>query len=476
MGYIEKLLGPAIHYINGLLWNQVLVYLLLGVGIYFTFRLGFIQLCALPHSIRILKRSGSGAGTGISGFQAFATGLAGRVGSGNIVGVAIALSAGGPGAIFWMWVTALLGMASAFVEATLAQIFKVPVPGKQYFQGGPAYYMRIGLGLPVLGMIFAVALIFTFGLAFNALQSNFIADAFFHAFAIPKEIIGIVLTLSTAPLIFGGVQRVMRLAQLIVPVMALAYILLVGYIVIVNFEGIPDMFTLIFRSAFGLEQAVWGIAGYTVSQALTMGIRRGLYSNEAGMGGAPNAAAAATTSHPVTQGLLQMLGVFIDTIVICTATAVMILLSGQYLPGSGMEGAVLTQRAVTSQVGPLGNGILAIIIFLFSFSTLIGNYAFTEGNIRFLSRHPLTMLVFRISFLFMVLFGSIMSLPLILDMADLSMALMALVNLIAITLLVRYAILAWEDYKKQRQQGIKVPKFRRDSIPELSNKLPDNVW
>lgn len=473
---MEKLLGSAVSWINGLLWNQVLVYLLLGVGIYFTLRLGFIQLCALPHSIQILKRSGNGVSKGITGFQAFATGIAGRVGSGNIVGVAIALSAGGPGAIFWMWVTALLGMSSAFVEATLAQIFKVPVPGKQYFQGGPAYYIRIGLGLPALGVVFAIALIFAFGLVFNALQSKFIADAFSHAFSFPKEMVGLLLTICTAPLIFGGVQRVMRLAQLIVPVMAVAYILLVLYIVILNFDGIPQAFSLIVRSAFGLEQAAWGAAGYTVSQAVTMGIRRGLYSNEAGMGSAPNAAAAATTSHPVTQGLLQMLGVFVDTIVICTATAMMILLSGQYLPGTGMEGAVLTQRAVTSQIGPIGNLILAVIIFLFSFSTIIGNYAFTEGNIRFLSRNALVMLIFRIGFLSMVLLGGVTSLSLLVDIADLSMALMALVNLIAISLLVRYAILAWEDYKKQRQQGITVPQFHRDSIPDLSKKLPDNVW
>lgn len=457
--------------------NYVLVYLLLGVGAYFTILLGFIQLRALPHSVRILFKSGRTDGSGgITAFQAFATGLAGRVGSGNIVGVAVAISAGGPGAIFWMWMTALLGMASAFVEATLAQIFKAPHPQGQYFRGGPAYYIRIGLGSPVFACVFALCLISTFGLLFNALQANFIAQSFSHAFSIPKEVMGPLLVLIVAPFIFGGIRRVMLLSQLLAPAMAIAYLALAAYIVFINISEVPHMFMLIMRSAFGLEQAIGGVAGYTVSQALMMGIRRGLFSNEAGMGSAPNAAAAATTLHPVNQGLLQMLGVFIDTIIICSATAVIILLSGQYVPGGGMEGAVLTQRAVVSQVGAWGASALAIIIFFFSFTTIIGNYAFTEGNISFLSRRPWVMLLFRLSFLCMLLLGSMSSLSSVLNAADITMTLMALVNLISIALLGRYAALAWADYTKQRKQGIANPKFQRDTIPELATKLPDNVW
>ena len=470
------------EWLNSINWidvlpNYVLVYLLLGVGAYFTILLGFIQLRALPHSVRILFKSGRADGNGgITAFQAFATGLAGRVGSGNIVGVAVAISAGGPGAIFWMWMTALLGMASAFVEATLAQIFKAPHPQGQYFRGGPAYYIRIGLGSPIFACVFALCLISTFGLLFNALQANFIAQSFSHAFSIRKEVMGPLLVLIVAPFIFGGIRRVMILSQLLAPAMAIAYLALAAYIVFINISEVPHMFMLIMRSAFGLEQAIGGVAGYTVSQALMMGIRRGLFSNEAGMGSAPNAAAAATTLHPVNQGLLQMLGVFIDTIIICSATAVIILLSGQYVPGGGMEGAVLTQRAVVSQVGAWGASALAIIIFFFSFTTIIGNYAFTEGNISFLSRRPWVMLLFRLSFLCMLLLGSMSSLSSVLNAADITMTLMALVNLISIALLGRYAALAWADYTKQRKQGIANPKFQRDTIPELATKLPDNVW
>lgn len=473
---MEVLLKPAVIWINTLLWNHILVYLLLGVGAYFTIIMGFIQLRALPHSFKILSKSGHSSKDGITAFQAFATGLAGRVGSGNIVGVAVALSAGGPGAIFWMWVTALLGMASAFVEATLAQIFKTPHPKGKYFRGGPAYYIRIGLKSPLFGTVFAICLITAFGLFFNAAQANFITDAFSHAFAWRKDIVAIGLLLVTAPLIFSGVRGVMRFAQLIVPLMAIAYLGLTGYIIILNFADIPQVLTLIVKSAFGLEQAAGGFVAYAIKDALNTGIRRGLYSNEAGMGSAPNAAAAATTEHPVNQGLLQMLGVFIDTLVICSATAIMILLSGAYTPGAGMEGAALTQRAVASQIGPIGSGALAIIVFFFSFSTIIGNYAFTEGNVSYLSRRPSVMLLFRLCFLSMLIFGSLASMGLVIEVADISMALMALVNLIAIALLGKYARKAWADYQRQKKQGIETPIFKRDTIPELAKTLPDNVW
>jgi len=472
---MDAWLRPAVDWINSMIGNQVLVYLLLGVGLYFTLRLGVVQVRALPYSLRIIFRNGAKTG-GITGFQAFATGMASRVGTGNIAGVAVALTVGGPGAIFWMWITALLGMATAFVEATLAQIFKVAHPKDNSFRGGPAYYIRMGLGAPVLSMIFALALTMTFGLVFNATQANAISDAFFHAFALPKGMVGIVLVLLTAPIIFGGVRRVARLAQLLVPLMALAYLSLVFYVMAVHLSEIPHVLAVIFRSAFGLEPAVGGLVGYAISQAMAVGIRRGLYSNEAGMGSAPNAAAIATTPHPVNQGLLQMLGAFMDTVIICTATAMMILLSGQYFPGVGMEGAVLTQRAVTSQVGPWGSAVMAIIIFFFAFSSIIGNYAYAEGSIGLLSRRPLVLLGFRLSVLGMVMFGSVSHLPLVWDMADASMSLMALINLVAISMLGRYAILAWRDYRMQLRQGITHPKFTRDTIPELTKKLPDNVW
>lgn len=475
---MEAWLHGAIDGINDILGNYVLIVLLLGAGAWFTVRFGAIQLRALWLSVQVVGRKGaegSDAAGGITSFQAFATGLASRVGTGNIAGVAVALTLAGPGAIFWMWLTALLGMASAFVEATLAQIFKV-AHGDRTFRGGPAYYIQIGLGSRTFGVLFSVALIIAFGFVFNAVQANSIADAFHVSFGLDRAVVGAGLVLLTAPIIFGGIRRVARVAQVIVPLMAIGYLALAGYVVLMNWTAVPEVIGLIVRSALGFEQAAGGLAGYAVSQAVAMGIKRGLFSNEAGMGSAPNAAATASTRHPVTQGLIQMLGVFVDTIIICTATALIILLSGEFQPGAAMEGSALTQRAIASQVGEWGGAYLAVAIFFLAFSSVIGNYAYAEGNVEFITRRRGVVPVFRVLVLGMVMFGSVGQLPLVWSMADTSMSLMALINLIAILMLGKYALAAWRDYQAQRRAGITDPVFTRRTIPALENVLPADVW
>jgi alanine or glycine:cation symporter, AGCS family len=384
-------------------------------------------------------------------------------------GVAVALTAGGPGAIFWMWVTAFLGMASAFVESTLAQLFKVS-HGDGTFRGGPAYYIRFGLRSRWLSRLFALALILTAGFAFNAVQANSIAEAFEHAFGWSRTLTGVLLALLITPVIFGGVRRVARLVETVVPVMTLGYVVLAGYVVLQNVSALPAVFSLIVKSAFGLKQAVGGFAGYTVSQAMMVGIKRGLFSNEAGMGTVPNAAATAATRHPVTQGLVQMLGVMVDTFVICTATALMILASGQYEAGVAIEGAALTQRALASVVGDWGTPFMAGAIFCFAWSTILGHYVYLESNLAFLSGNRLFLRLFRLAAPAVVIMGSLGSVASVWQMADLSMALMAMVPL------GKYALAAWRDYQAQRKNGIEAPAFSLDAIDALAKQLPHNVW
>ncbi len=460
--------------LNDFLFNYVLVFLLLSVGIFFTFYFRFIQIRALAHSIRMLWRKDSNKTAGVTPFQAFAIGLASRVGTGNIVGVAVAVTVGGPGAVFWMWVTALLGMSSAFVEATLAQIFKVP--HGESFRGGPAYYIRTGLGSRFFSTLFALVFAATFGFAFNAVQAHSIAEAFHQAFNLSPTITGVVLILITAPVLFGGIHRISQVSQVIVPFMALGYLALTGYVVAQNIPALPGIFAMIFKSAFGVQQAAGGIAGYAISQVMLIGIKRGLFANEAGMGSAPNSAAMATTSHPVTQGLLQMLGVFIDTMIICSATAFMILASGQYEMGMQMEGAALTQRALASAVGGWGNTFMATAIFFFAWSSIVGNYAYAEGNVEFISRKKLVLPLFRLGVLVAVIAGSLSSLPRVWLLADTCMAVMTIINLVAIVSLRKYVLAAWQDYAAQRANGLSEPIFNLSVVPAFVCKLAEAVW
>ena len=438
--------------INDVLWSYLLVALLLGCAVWFTLRTRGVQFRMLGEMVRVLGESAGSGPKGerhVSSFQAFAVSLASRVGTGNLAGVATAIVVGGPGAVFWMWVIALVGAASAFVESTLAQLYKRR--GRDSFIGGPAYYMERGLGRRWMGVLFAVLISVTFGFAFNSVQSNTICAAWEGAFGFAHHWVGAGLTLLTLLVIFGGIHRIARVSGVVVPVMALGYIVLALGVVLFNFRRLPEVVELIVANAFGWEQAMGGGAG----AALMQGIRRGLFSNEAGMGSAPNVAATAHVSHPVKQGLIQTLGVFTDTLVICTCTAFIILFGG--VPDASLS-------------GPAGSVFVAVAIFLFAFSSIIGNYYYGEANIRFITRRPWVLTLYRVLVGVMVLFGALATLDLAWSLADITMAFMTLINLVAIVLLGRQAFLLLADYVGQRRRGIKNPVYTRDRIPSLEDK------
>ena len=458
-------LNAVVSAINNVLWSYVLIVVLVGCGIWFTLSTRFVQLRMLPEMIRLLTE-GIGhktEGDAISSFQAFCVSTASRVGVGNIAGVAIAIVTGGPGAVFWMWAIAFLGCATGFVESTLAQIYKLP-RGNGKFHGGPAYYMERGLGKRWMGVLFAVLISVTFGFAFNSVQSNTICAAWEGAFGFAHHWVGAGLTLLTLLVIFGGIHRIARVSGVVVPVMALGYIVLALGVVLFNFRRLPEVVELIVANAFGWEQAMGGGAG----AALMQGIRRGLFSNEAGMGSAPNVAATAHVSHPVKQGLIQTLGVFTDTLVICTCTAFIILFGG--VPDASLSGIRLTQAALVGEIGPAGSVFVAVAIFLFAFSSIIGNYYYGEANVRFITRRPWVLTLYRVLVGAMVLFGALATLDLAWSLADITMAFMTLINLVAIVLLGRQAFLLLADYVGQRRRGIKNPVYTRDRIPSLEDK------
>ena len=401
---------------------------------------------------------------GLSSFQAVTTAIAGQVGTGNIAGVATAIAAGGPGAIFWMWVIALLGASSAFIESTLGQLYKIR--GKDSFIGGPAYYMKKGLKQPWMGILFAVLISITFGFAFNSVQSNTICAAAEHAFGVNHIILGGVLTLLTLVIIFGGIQRIARVSSIIVPVMALGYVGLALVIVILNITHLPGVIALIVSHAFGWEQALAGGVG----MALMQGIKRGLFSNEAGMGSAPNAAATANVTHPVKQGLIQTLAVFTDTLLNCTCTAFIILFSGAPLDGSS-NGVQLTQQALTNEIGASGSIFVAVALFFFAFSSILGNYYYGEANVRYLTHRKWVLNIYRILVGGMVMFGAVATLDLAWSLADVTMGLMAICNLIAISLLGKYAFRLLEDYRAQKSAGIKDPVFTKNRLKEVEKDI-----
>nr|WP_285292624.1 alanine/glycine:cation symporter family protein [Aureimonas altamirensis] len=462
--------------VNGVLWNYVLVYGLLAVGIYFTVRLGFLQIRHFPELFRVIAKSEETDRHGISPFQALTISLASRVGTGNIAGVAVALSLGGPGAIFWMWIVALLGMATAYAESTLAQLYKVENSEGQY-RGGPAFYIARGLGARWAGSLFCVFLILSFGLVFNAVQANSIADAMEGAFGFDKLWVGVAVAILAGIVIFGGIRQIARVAQVVVPVMAGLYLLLAIVVVILNISEVPGVIALIFGHAFGLQEAAGGITGGVLA-AMLNGVKRGLFSNEAGMGSAPNIAAVATPQphHPSSQGFVQALGVFIDTIVICTCTAIMILLSDVYQFGGEIEGATLTQSALQDQFGAFGLYFIAVAIFFFAFTSIIGNFAYAENAMTFLradSKVPMTIL--RLAVLAMVVWGAYESVATVFNAADASMGLMATINLIAIMLLSGTVAKLTRDYFRQRAAG-KSPVFVADDYPELQGRIDSDIW
>ncbi|WP_432570726.1 alanine/glycine:cation symporter family protein [Kineococcus sp. SYSU DK005] len=461
--------------VSNLLWTYVLVYVLIGVGLYFGIRTRFVQVRLFGRMLRQVTSSRSGAGDGISSFQAFAIGLASRVGTGNIAGVAIALTLGGPGAVFWMWVVALVGMATALIESTLAQVFKVPAPDGT-FRGGPAFYIERGLKSRAGGVLFAVLLIFTFGFSFNMVQANTISAVLSEGHGVSTGWTALLLMALTAIAIFGGVRRIARIAEVMVPFMAAAYVLLALVIVAMNITSLGGVLGQIVSSAFGVGEAAAGITG-GVAAALLNGAKRGLFSNEAGMGSAPNAAATATTSHPVKQGLVQSLGVFVDTIVICSATAFIILSAGPgvYRPGADVEGASLTQSAVADQLGSALTPVMTVLVFVFAFSSVLGNYAYAEVNMSFLRARPAVLLLFRALVVALVGAGAVLELAAVWALADVAMGTMALVNLVAIVLLGKWALGALRDYERQVRAG-QDPVFRAVGNPDLPGDLRQSVW
>ena len=449
--------------INDVLWSYILIAMLLGCALWFTIKTKFVQFRMIGEMIKVLSESTSkqeGREHHISSFQAFMVSLASRIGTGNLAGVATAITVGGPGAVFWMWIVALLGSSSAFIESTLAQLYKEH--GKDSFIGGPAYYMKKGLKQPWMGILFAILIIFTFSFAFNSVQSNTICAAFEQAFQVDHTLMGIILTVMSLIIFFGGIQRIAKVSSIIVPVMALGYIILVVIIIGMNIQLLPQVLETIVSHAFGWEQALGGGIGIAVMQ----GIKRGLFSNEAGMGSAPNVAATADVTHPVKQGLIQALGVFTDTLIICTCTAFIILFSGVPLTGEA-NGVQLTQMALSNEIGSFGSIYVAISILFFAYSSIIGNYYYGEANVRYITNNKMVMTIFRVLSGGMVLFGSLASLDLAWSLADICMGLMTICNLIAITLLGKYAYRLLEDYREQKRMGIKHPLFTKDKMKDI---------
>lgn len=466
----------VVDFLNSILWGYVLVYGLLAVGVFFTIRLRFLQFVNFGEMVRAIRGSRESDVHGISPFQALCTSLASRVGTGNLAGVAVALYLGGAGAIFWMWMVALVGMATGYAESTLAQLYKVR-DGKGQYRGGPAIYIAKGLRAPWAAGIFAVCLIISFGLVFNAVQANSIADAMAGAFGFEKLTVGIVIAVLAGVVIFGGLRKIVRFAEFVVPFMAGAYVLVALGIMAINITEVPGILMLIVKSALGLEEAAGGAAG-SVTAAMLNGIKRGLFSNEAGMGSAPNIAATATPAphHPSSQGLVQAFGVFVDTIIICTATAVMILLSGALEPGSGVTGTQLTQEAMEAHLGDFGGYFIAMAILFFAFTSIVANYTYAENALYYLKGgNTLGVTVLRLAALGMVIWGGYEAVITVFNTADASMGLMAAINLVAIVLLSGTVVKLTRDYLAQRKQGA-VPHFRSKDYPELHEKIDSDIW
>lgn len=450
---IISAISDVVNYLNNIFWSYLLIIILIGAGIYFTLKTNFVQFRMIKEMIILLKEGTEEAKHGISSFQAFCISTASRVGTGNLAGVALAVAAGGPGAVFWMWLIALLGSASAFVESTIAQIYKEK--NGTTFKGGPAYYIEKALHCKWLGIVFAVIISITYGMVFNSVQANTVSFAFKNAFGLSRESVAVGLFILTGLVIFGGVKRIASICEKIVPIMAVLYVVIVLVVLLKNITMLPGIIVLIIKSAFGPEQFMGGALGAAVMQ----GIKRGLFSNEAGMGSAPNAAATAHVTHPVKQGLVQTLAVFTDTLIVCSATAFLILVSGTYKTSSA-DGIALTQEALTSQIGSFGGPFVAICIFLFAFSSLVGNYYYSEANMQFMfPKNKVYLNIYRVACLFMIGFGSIAELTFVWNLADLFMALMAFINIYAIVRLGKIAKICLDDYIAQKKAG-KDPVFK----------------
>ncbi len=448
-----EFINGFIAVINDFLYQPwcVPLILLLG-GIIMTIRSRFVQLRLFPECFRVLMDKPT-TENGISSFGALMISTASRVGTGNIIGVATAICAGGPGAVFWMWITAIIGGASAFVESTLAQIYKKKNPdGSSY--GGPAFYMQDALGKRWMGVIFSALIILTYALGYNMLasynlQSTFSVFSFYGESA--PAIIGIVLAILFGAIVIGGSQRLANVTSFLVPVMGLIYVAVAILVMVLNASRIPAMFAMIFENAFDFQAIFGGFAG----SCMMHGIKRGMYSNEAGMGSAPNAAATADVTHPVKQGLVQMLSVFLDTLLICTCTAFMCLSSGADFSPE-MSGATYVQSALSQTLGIWGPIFISIAMSLFAFTTLIGNYAYCEGCLNFILKRQIgktELLIFRILCTILVFVGAIASASTVWNLADMTQGLMVIVNVPVILLLTKPALLCLEDYCRQKKEG-----------------------
>lgn len=462
-----ELLNTAINSVQEFLWTYIVLFVVIGVALYFTIGTRFVQFRMFGEMIRLMfhpeKRKQDGdAAHHISSFQAFIVALASRIGTGNLAGVATAISVGGPGSIFWMWLMALLVSASAFVESTLAQLYKRK--GKKSFFGGPAYYMKYGLGKSWMGVLFSILIILTFGCAYNCIQGNTIAQAWQEAFDVPTWVMGVIVTALTLLVVFGGIHRIAKVSGIVVPFMAVVYFVVALGVVLFNIGTLPRVFEMIFENAFGIGQFAGGALGTIVM----MGIKRGLFSNEAGEGSAPNAAATASVSHPVKQGLIQALGVFTDTLVVCSCTAFIILCSGvDYTASNGIQ---LTQIALSHEIGSIGTPFIAIIIWMFAYSTIIANCYYGETNLVYFTKNRPAMFIYKLISCGCVMMGSVMSLDMAWSLSDLFMALLTMCNLTAIVLLfpkVRYLV---ADYTRQKREG-KNPEFHRSQMPEIADQL-----
>ena len=452
-------------------WSYGLIVMLLFSALYFTIKTRGMQFTMIGEMIKEFINSGKKKNTKennsdkekktVSSFQAFAVSIASRVGTGNLAGVATAIAVGGPGAVFWMWVIALLGATNAFIESTLAQLYKVK--GKYSFMGGPAYYIKYGIGNKLWANTFAVLITITFGLAYNSVQSNTIASAVNESIGLSPTIVGIILTIMSLAIICGSIQRISRFSEIVVPIMALSYIALAIVIIALNITQIPAIIKLIVTEAFSIESTIGGGLG----MAMLMGIKRGLFSNEAGEGSAPNVAATASVTHPVKQGLIQTLAVYTDTLIICTCTALIILCSGVF--NSGADGIVLTQVALTHEIGPIGTHFVTIAIFLFAFTSIIGNYYYGETNIQFMTANKWALWIYRAAVGAMVMIGAIASLDLVWALADITMGMMTICNLAAILVLGKYAIILLNDYRSQRLKGYD-PTYHSSTIPKIASK------
>ena len=446
--------------------------MLVAVGVYFTIRTRGVQIRLLKDGIKSLMEKNTEEENGkkkVSSFQALMISTASRVGTGNIAGIATAIAAGGPGAVFWMWLMAVIDGASAFAESTLAQVYKVKENGE--FRGGPSYYMERALGKRWMGVLFSVLLIICFAYGFNGLQSYNMSSALEYYIpnyteSIWPMIVGLVLAAATAVVIWGGSHRIGVITSVIVPIMAISYILIGIVTMIMNVSELPKVFALIFENAFDFQAMAGGLAG----SAVVIGIKRGLFSNEAGMGSAPNASASADVAHPVNQGLVQTISVFIDTLLICSSTAMMLLVSGVEGKSGVLDGIPYVQAAISSNVGQWGIHFITFSIFAFAFSSLVGNYFYAESNILFIKNNKALLFVFRITCIVAIFLGAQADFSLVWNLADVTMGLMAIVNIIAIFLLSGTVVKVLNDYEKQKKQGIK-PVFHEKNVG-----IKNTVW